>query len=251
MKSTICFFVFGFLIANIDPLYSQFHFDVKYAARDISDQRKLFKNANVEIAIISDNSDFNEKITFDRDGKILEKMSYLSGDEDTVDGRSIYEYNIEGNLISIKFESGDAMRPDEFIYDINGNVVRYISEVCDEKFKYNDDNELVSSEILSQAIEKSAIELVKYENGKILEIKTKCWDEGTNAPYVYSRTKFIYDMNQRMTGILQIDGNCNTGIENISAETTVEYNERNLPFKYVTRNSAGDRIDVIIKYKHF
>lgn len=248
-KLTYLLFLFSILLTH--NAFSQFHFAIKYSAKDIYDQRELFKNASVELAIITDNSGFDEKITFDRKGKILEKINYQPGDEDAFDGKSIYEYDAEGRLISIKFESGDAMRPDEFIYDSNGNITRYISELCDEKYLFNESNELVSSEITKQTIEMSPIESVRYENGLITESRTKCWDEGVNAQYTFSKTKYTYDTKQRVTNILYIYGNCKTGIEEVSSETTIEYNEKNLPIEYITKDNQGNKSISVIRYKFY
>lgn len=44
------------------------------------------------------------------------------------------------------------MRPDEFLYDINGNIIRFISEVCEEKYSYYEANELVSSETTNRQL---------------------------------------------------------------------------------------------------
>lgn len=85
-----------FSIIGTSFAYSQFHFGIKYSAEDIKAQRELFKIANVELAIITDNSGFDEKITFDRKDKNIEKISYQSVEENAFDGKSIYEYDIEG-----------------------------------------------------------------------------------------------------------------------------------------------------------
>jgi len=248
---TFIYSLYIFLIFSNSSIYSQYHFEIKYSVKDISAQRELFKNANVKFAIITDNSGFDEKISFDREGKILESMSYQTGDEEAFDGKSIYEYDIEGRLISINYESGDARKPDEFIYDSNGNISRYISEVFDEKYLYNESNELESSEITKQTYEKLPIESMVYENSLIKESKTKCWDEGVNASFIYSKIKYTHDRKQRVIRILNIDGNCKTGIEEINSETTIEYNEKNLPIKYVINDNLGNNIISIISYKYF
>jgi len=250
MKSIIYSLIIFFIIIITSSAYSQFHFGIQYTDKDISAQRELFKNANVESAVVTDKY-FNEKITIDRDGKILEKISYQLGDEDAVDGRSIYGYDIEGRLISINYESGDARKPDEFIYDSNGNISRYISEISDERYLYNEVNELVSSEIMQQKIEMSPIESVRYENGLMSESRTKCWNEGVNAPFTFSKTKYTYDTKQRVTSILYIYGNCKTGVEEVSSETTIEYNEMNLPVKYITKDNFGNKNINTISYKYF
>ncbi|MBK6507366.1 MAG: hypothetical protein IPG02_17350 [Ignavibacteria bacterium] len=90
MKSILYSLIIFFVIIINSIAFSQFHFEIKYSAKDISAQRDLFRNANVEHAIISSRL----KILFDTTGKILNK-EYT----DNIDVFEFYEYDSVGNLI--------------------------------------------------------------------------------------------------------------------------------------------------------
>jgi len=251
MISAIYFTVILLSIIITASAHSQFHFEVKRSSKDIDTQKELFKNANVKFAIITDNSGFDEKISFDREGKILERMSYQTGDEEAFDGRDIYEYDNKGNLILIRSECGDCTGSEKFFdYDENGNVIKFRFMSNEEIFFYNSDNELVSSE----TIEKSTIapiESVKYQKGLIVEIIFKCWDENLYTPFIYSKVKYTFSGEQRVTEILNVKMNCKTEIEEVASEITIEYNEKSLPTKYVTTHSNGDEKTSNVSYKYY
>ncbi len=234
MKSIIYSLVIFFSIFITANAYSQSHFEIQDSAKDISAQRDLFKNANVESAIIT-GMYFDEKISFDRDGRILSRLSYASGDESAFDGKKIYEYDNSGNLVLIKFEGGDYTEPLKLFYDEYGNLN---SMTGGESYGTVESNEQPK-------------EYVKYENGMIIEIKFKCWDEGPYAPFTYSKTKYSYDLEKRISSISYINGNCKTGTEHVEFQTTIEYDDKNLPIKYITTNNSGDKEISIIIYKYF
>jgi len=237
MKSLIYFLIIFSLILVTNRAFSQFHFEIMHSAKDISAQRELFRNANVEHAIISS----SRKILFDTTGKILNNE-----DMDNNDIYKFYEYDSVGNLILVR-ESGFA-NPTKLYYDQNGNLIRYTSDEIDKKYFYNEADKLINSEIIDRVVDAEPLESVIYENDQIIEWKTKCSDE---APFFYTKIKYAYDQDNRVISILDIYGNCKTDIEEIFSETTIEYNEQNLPVKYTTTDKFGQKDVSTISYKYF
>lgn len=240
MKSLIYFLSIFSLILVTNRAFSQFHFEIMHSVKDISAQRELFRNANVEHALISS----GWKIVFDTTGKILNN-EYM----DNNDIYKFYEYDSVGNLILVR-ESGFA-NPTKLYYDQNGNLIRYTSDEIDKKYFYNEADKLINSEIIDQVVEADPIESIIYENDQIIEVKTKCWDIGNEAPFTYSKIKYAYDQDNRVISILDIYGNCKTDIEEIFSETTIEYSEQNLPVKYTTTDKFGQKDVSTISYKYF
>ena len=116
---------------------------------------------------------------------------------------------------------------------------------------YSDKNEMTHSEILNQVIEVLPIESVIYEAGLIQETKSDCWDKGVDAPYTYSKTKYIYDSENRVSDIIWLYGNCKTDTEKILFEQIIEYNEKNLPVRVVFNDNSGNKEIQTIRYNYF
>lgn len=240
MKSILYSLIIFFVIIINSIAFSQFHFGIKHSAKDISAQRELFRNANVEHAISSS----GWKILFDTAGKILNK-EYT----DNIDVFEFYEYDSVGNLIFVKESWFD--NPTKLIYDENRNLIRYTSDEIDEKYFYNEADKLINSEIVDQLVEAHPLESIIYENDLIIEKKWKCWDMGNMAPFTYSKIKYAYDQDKRVISIIEIFGNCKNDVEEVSLKTTIEYNERNLPVKYITKSNLGEKDVSTISYKYF
>jgi len=166
-----------------------------------------------------------------------------------IDVFEFYEYDSEGNLFLVR--ESEFENSTKLYYDQNGNLIRYTSDEIDKKYFYNEADKLINSEIIDQVVETEPLESIIYENDQIIEEKTKCWDVGNEAPFTYIKIKYAYDQNKRVISIVRILGNCKTDIEKVSSETTIEYNEQNLPVKYTTTDNYGQKDVITISYKYF
>lgn len=234
----------------------QYHFDIQYSENDITFLRNLFKNTKVESAFITGGS-FEDEISFDRNGKILSNKKKYAYDEDESKSFSIdylisYDYDENGDLIMIMDIHEDYTDTTQLFYDTNGNAIRNKNSECEIEYVFNEENKLISSVIIDQVVEVYPIESVKYEDDAVMEIKYKCWDEGSYAPFVYLKTKYKYDDMQRVDEIMKIFGNCKTNEEKISSTTNIEYDDMNLPVKYISNDMiSGEQSTTIVTYKFF
>jgi hypothetical protein len=250
MKSILYSLIIFFVIIINSVAFSQFHFGIKNSAKDIYAQRELFENAKVQSAVIHfDNLD--EKIMFDRAGKIIGRVSYASDNENEIDGEEIYEYDYSGNLILIRTEGGMYMEPTIFQYDSLGNMTKRITDSHDLVYFYDKNNNFIGTKLLrALSCEVIPIDSIKYSEGLICEIKYGEFTEG-DSPYDFVRELLSYDEYKRLIEIAESGESIETGKPIIISRTKIEYNEKNLPISYISTDILGNINVCTIIYRYF
>ncbi len=238
---TICIFIFLLYFTNG---YSQvYHFGIQYSKKDIDKQRELLKNAKVKFAIIGEGE--AEKISFDKDGKILIRESFSTDNEDYEFFKDTYFYNNEGQLIKVKTESGEG---DEsiFTFDTNGNVEKSTNTFrSTEIYRYDDINNMVRIDFESTTRSVCSSVILKYdETNRLIERNEPCCDGSLkNSTYAYDEIGNAYEIITNYSDCKQ------TNKSFTKAKYT--YNSRNLPISIEYKSSDGSTRTESITYEYY
>lgn len=235
--------IVSFLVCCCNGYSQIYDFEIKYSKKDIDKQRELFKNAKVKFAIIGEGE--AEKISFDKDGKILIRESFSTDSEEYEFFKDTYFYNKMGQMIKVNCESGDG---DEYnlTYDDNGNVKKFTYMYrSTENYQYDVNNNV--SQIDFESVTRSVCPsiILKYdESNRLIERNEPCCDGSIK------NTTYSYDENGNVDEIISNYSDCNLKSKSFR-KTKFSYNTHGLPTRVVYNSSDGSTKIENIKYEYY
>lgn len=238
---TICTFVFLLYFTNG---YSQvYHFGIKYSKKDVDKQRELFKNAKVKLAIIGEGE--AEKISFDKDGKILIRESFSTDNEEYEFFKESYFYNQNSQLIKVNCESGDG---DEYNleYEDNGNVKKFTYMYRPtEIYQYDVNNNVSQIDFESTTRSVCPSIVLKYDdNNRLIERIEPCCDGSLK------NSTYTYDESGNVVEVISNYSDCN--LKNKSFQKRkFSYNSQGLPISVEYNSSDGSTRIENIAYEYY
>lgn len=206
-------FIFSLIIGAATSSFSQ-------SRKDVENDWLIYKNNKVKTEIcISENG--KENTSFDIDGKPLKKESYDNEEVRIADLIFVYDKNNQLLREDNLFRSGEKSTTN-YEYDINGNIISIKSDGFTKDIKYDKDN-LISGITFTEIEEGGAYYTAKYyyKKGIVSTIEYSC-----DAGYENTEEYKYYD-NGKLDKVLYYEKQCGSKDQNLFKTVQYYYNDNN------------------------